>query len=591
MRIKGAFLRTRVARRVLALFALCAMVPIGALAIISYIYVSNQLESQSKNRLRQASKLASDGMLERLHFLETGLTAVTIDQSNETSALSKSLDGRARSLTLQDGQGTTRSLAGPLIQVPQLSSAQREHLEHGRTVLTTRQTASGVSLLLARSVDSKQHGRSNVWAEVEPNYLWRIGDEDVAGLLPDTEICVFTSTELPVYCSGPFASSIVEALKRRRWTGDADTQEAGDRSFEWSDGEGGEAYLAAYRSVFLRYGYAEHDWTVVVSESKTNVLGPMASFKRTFPFVLLLALWFVLLLSNTQIRKSMDPLVELQEGTKRITAKDFTTPVEVKSGDEFEDLAASFNAMAYRLEKQFSALNAINEIDCAVLSARETNSIIDTVLSRTSSVLACDAVSICVEPPHGDGTEWQMVAVDVTEGQRLMKLVSLPTSEADELRAKPDHAFMNGRSATPAYLNIPAFALRGIESFPCVAHVSAWQTRGRHLAWVRRNAETQRRRSRPSTPVGRSGRRGTLQCPFDRGARPTQLGNAQSTSSNDRRQVAMDRRAFRTCHGDGHGDCKRTRCGRRAAGLITSRRPASRHRKDRRAGFSAKQAW
>ena len=105
MGLKGAFLRTRVARRVLALFALCALVPIGALALFSYVYVSNQLETQSRNRLRQASKLASDGLLERLFFLETGLNAVSLTLGEGSSELNQSLEGRVRSLMVQAPAG------------------------------------------------------------------------------------------------------------------------------------------------------------------------------------------------------------------------------------------------------------------------------------------------------------------------------------------------------------------------------------------------------------------------------------------------------------------------------------------------------
>ena len=51
--------RTKVARRIFMLFILCAIVPIAALALISYAAVRKQLLEQSQFRLRQECKDAA----------------------------------------------------------------------------------------------------------------------------------------------------------------------------------------------------------------------------------------------------------------------------------------------------------------------------------------------------------------------------------------------------------------------------------------------------------------------------------------------------------------------------------------------------
>ena len=57
----------------------------------------------------------------------------------------------------------------------------------------------------------------------------------------------------------------------------------------------------------------------------------------------------VTLLSVTQIRRFMGPLEKLRDGTRRIGNREFDTKVDVTSGDEFEQLADSFNEMSGRL--------------------------------------------------------------------------------------------------------------------------------------------------------------------------------------------------------------------------------------------------
>ena len=66
-------LQTRVARRIFLLFFLCALMPIGALATLSYYHVARQLRDQGQQRLQQATKSVGMGMVERLSLVEAEL--------------------------------------------------------------------------------------------------------------------------------------------------------------------------------------------------------------------------------------------------------------------------------------------------------------------------------------------------------------------------------------------------------------------------------------------------------------------------------------------------------------------------------------
>ena len=120
----------------------------------------------------------------------------------------------------------------------------------------------------------------------------------------------------------------------------------------------------------------------------------MADFKRIFALVVTLALLVVLLLSVTQIRREMVPLGQLQEGTGRVAEGGFDTRVDIKSGDEFEELAHSFNSMAERIEKQFHTLQTNNRIDRAILSSLEIEEIVSTLTAELRSVLPYEAACV-----------------------------------------------------------------------------------------------------------------------------------------------------------------------------------------------------
>jgi putative nucleotidyltransferase with HDIG domain len=206
-------------------------------------------------------------------------------------------------------------------------------------------------------------------------------------------------------------------------------------------------------------------WTVVVSESKSSVVLEITDFTKRFIPVIGLALFVVAFLSNVQIRKSMDPLVELQAGTRRIAQRDFATQVHVTSKDEFQDLAASFNSMSGRLNKQFHALSAINDIDRAVLSALDTDTIIDSVLQGTRNVLACDGVSVSLSPADGAGPHWDLVAVDGTLDAKVQQDILISPDEEEELLVNRDHFTVNATNGRRAYLDVPGFIEKGIDSF------------------------------------------------------------------------------------------------------------------------------
>jgi putative nucleotidyltransferase with HDIG domain len=458
-RLNAAFLRTKVARRVLGLFIICALVPIGAMSVISYRSVSAQLHKQSSDRLSQTSRSLVDGVLERLQFIdgELGIIAATVrglPAGRAVSALSGSELGSRASWVALVVRDTMVPLLGEPSTIPLLDGPTRENLIAGYSSLTTDTAQTQPGILIARAVESSRPADGTVWAEIDANYLF--AGREGAALPLEMELCVFDQLLRTLYCSSPVQARLRSAM--------LDASATGHRgSFEWNAGH--EDHLASYRSVFLRAEYAAADWTLVLSESRATVLAPMASFKQLFLPVTLLAVWVVLLLSNVQIRRSMEPLVELKEGTQRVARRDFGQSVQVSSGDEFEDLAASFNNMAHRLGRQFSALTAINEIDRAVLSAFDREVIIDTLLRRAREVLACDGIAVCVAVDNGSEPCWTTVVAGLAGGTRLVKQLSPGPTELAELSDNPDYLITNGNGRKRSYLQLEPFTTHGLGHF------------------------------------------------------------------------------------------------------------------------------
>jgi putative nucleotidyltransferase with HDIG domain len=439
-----AFLRTRVGRRILGLFMLSALVPVAMVGFIAYQRVGSQLEEQSRARVFQASKTHGMAIIERLHFLETELKtaadALRADPLSEAGSpweTLAALRSRFRSLVVETEAGPI-VLGGRLgVQLPTgLSPADSTHLASGKALMEEDRATR--TLFVAVPMDQGDLARGILWGEVEPAYLWR---PDLAD--PDTHLCVLSGVGHVLFCLTPRYTRAMESAFRGQQQGVGGT-------FEWLYEK--ERFLAGYWPMFLSYEYKAAGWTVISSEPRSLALAPMANFRRTFPLILVLTLVAVFLLSNVQIRRSMDPLLRLQEGTKRIAASEFDVPVEVTSRDEFEDLAGSFNAMSRTLGKQFNTLTVINQIDQAVLSSLDAETIIDSVLSRFGEVIPCDAMSITVGPVR-DGDPWKYVAVATVERYRITRDIHLTTEELRELEESEDHLILGRHMGLRSYLN------------------------------------------------------------------------------------------------------------------------------------------
>jgi signal transduction histidine kinase len=344
---------SRVARRTFVLFVTCALLPVSVLAILAFRQVTSELHEQSQRQLQQASKGVAMNLLQRLLAAEAaiGTTAERADQVRGVEA-----ERPVAGVLLAVGDGAPRLLAGEMDRPPTLTPQQQARAATGKTVLSTERDAEGrVRFFVSRALDRTHPERGILYGAVNPAYLWSIQDE--AGLQPGVKLIVLDESGHLLFSS--FGPTRALPGSVTGWTGH---RTAGH--FEWDDGA--VRYIATHWSLFLQATFSTPRWTIILTQPKSDVLAPIARFTRTFLLVALLTVLMVLLLSVRQIRKSLTPLEQLQEGTRRLATGDLETRVEVVSRDEFEDLATSFNLMARQLERQFDALAMRREIGAAL---------------------------------------------------------------------------------------------------------------------------------------------------------------------------------------------------------------------------------
>jgi putative nucleotidyltransferase with HDIG domain len=449
MKLETTFLRSRVARRIFMLFVCCAVVPIGALAVLSFNRVEKQLSEIGQKRLHHANKAVAIAIFERLLFLEDEMKVLASKYSTKSNHIlppppeefGEHLKERFKGLTIVTDRGTMIPLFGHIPNIPELTPQQSQHIRSGGTLVSSKYHSDlTLEMLMAMALDSKNHRHEILVGQLNPAYLWMTSVENP--LLPMTELCILDESNHVLLSSFPGPVSFPEKVTlqmSRSMLG----------QFEWAHEE--KEYMASYRSITLHADIWSPKWTVVLSESKSDVLAPAAHFKKIFPLTLLLSLWVVLLLSIVQIRKSLIPLEKLQEGTRRIATQDFNSRVEIKSDDEFEELAVSFNAMASRLGKQFNALTTMGEIDRAILSALDTEKIVDVVLTHIRDIFPCDHISVTLLDSSTPITG-RIYIGNGNGNERTIEAIVLKLEEIQILSDHPESLLIELGEVVPSYL-------------------------------------------------------------------------------------------------------------------------------------------
>lgn len=381
--------KSKLARRFAWLFILCAFLPTLVLILVAYEKVSSQMLGQSVDKIVRNTKTYGLSLFDRLTRIGDQLMFVKRVLEVEgvgNERLVKTIP--PETLELFDGVGFLEEsgrfieLIGK-IELP--NGKAMKDFSAGKpgqvSIYTDKTLAGSVRVFVSCGIQSPKTGKGVIIGVINIPRLWGVGT--VPLLPPATELAVYDQDgEILI---GTFASP------GNRFN-EVVTFDSGKnlRNFEYS--HDGERHMAGLWTLFLQSKFEAGSWQIVLSQSEEYLLASLEDFKRNLILVITLGLLIIMLLSMYFIRKGLAPLGELKKRTRQIAEKDFTSEVSVNSGDEFEELADSFNIMSRQLQKQFSALEAIDRIDRAILSSLKLPEVINTTLQMVRDFFSCDTI-------------------------------------------------------------------------------------------------------------------------------------------------------------------------------------------------------
>jgi diguanylate cyclase (GGDEF)-like protein len=391
--------RRGVARQFLLVFLIGSLLPLAVLAGLAYTSVTAELRRQTEERLHHASKAAGMAVLRELLDLDEALRA-----------------GESRGDRLVDLRS---SLRGSVVGVTTVDLSARPPDELARL-------RAGESLLLSGEGPAPRlvlvvvgpNRRSPLSVEVATEGLLAAAADAVS---PTASVCLAYGHAGVIGCAGPEADLLPQGAP-------VPVAEPGPFRFE----RGGEGYLAHLWLLPLRPSFGADALLVAAAEPVSEVFAPIAQFRVAFPLTVALAFLVAVVLVSNQIRRRLGPLRQLQELARRVGHADFDVAVRIASGDEFEELGASFNQMAARLREHFQTLAALISVDRAILGAQEEPALVDAVLRQAPELYPSDGVGLFAREADGSLGLWiQRGAAPVEH----LRLDAFSPEEAEQLRS------------------------------------------------------------------------------------------------------------------------------------------------------------
>lgn len=139
-------------------------------------------------------------------------------------------------------------------------------------------------------------------------------------------------------------------------------------SSEFADSQSRQSYVGAYAPVYSLGG------AVVILQSRDEAYEASGRMKKTAALVVSLVVLISIFSATLMARRLTLPLFALARGAEAVARGDFHAEVSVKTGDELQDLAETFNRMIGQL-RNYSEL----QVDRIIAEQRKTGAILYSI--------------------------------------------------------------------------------------------------------------------------------------------------------------------------------------------------------------------
>jgi len=238
-RRRRSVLQSKVARRILMLFVLCALIPVGTVAVVVLTRSSARMRKDGMRQLQRACKARAMAVYERLQLLDAEMRmSIAGGQLSFDGVPGGRSHPRPLPLARISATEPTDPMFGSSGIPPSLSEEQWAHLGRGKPLIVKAPARSQrFSTFLVRALDAERARDATLWIAVT--------GEDLIDF--DTMISTRRLSILDGYGTPIETARSAPSLIRQAAAAPADSSRG---TFEWTDG--GEPSVGCYWSLFLK---------------------------------------------------------------------------------------------------------------------------------------------------------------------------------------------------------------------------------------------------------------------------------------------------------------------------------------------------
>lgn len=381
-------------RRIFLAVLVSALLPILALASITYSNVKERLDHEVAQRLRHASKNAGMALLNHLNNLDNDLSLAA--RTSEVDA------GGFTSLPRDSFRLLQKNLlqiyacpAGPSLpqqaEGPQLSNSGLARLATGKPWLEYQHPDSHQLQLWLWTNGQDRNGRK----------VYLAGQIDLAQLqdfalgfappLASLQLTNFNLVPLQNQQTAPIFNPLNLRTDRHAASGLV-TATNGDQEEE----------LFNYWQLFLKGRFGSPSWYILIGEKHGEAYASLYRFRNYVILTCALTLWFIMLASSILTRRTLEPLNALKESVRQLSSGQFDNLPVISSRDEFQDLGECFTQMATTIASQIDRQKQMAGTVRNILAALDEQKVVHALLHGLGQIVKADLGSLILFPPNPD---------------------------------------------------------------------------------------------------------------------------------------------------------------------------------------------
>lgn len=372
MNISGTFLKSKISQRIAILLLLAATIPTLLITGLTYHTIKQLITDHDHKSLVDTSQNYALSTFANLKFARTTLQQFSNSMHNDSwQLLNLEKSTTFRSIVQISTNGNILNQYG----VSTLSLKMRQDIltniaghQARLMILESSNTNQDPVINLVMPRINNGQVESILIAQINPDYLW--GEKsDYPSSINACVHQISADKKTRLFCS----NNAVTAQNN------SNTQMNDFGAWE----------------LFLHAEFYNDPWIFETNRLYSATTKGLWNFigSNSYIGITMLSLLMVGLLSLIQIRRTMVPLENLIDGTRRISKGHFA-PIKVDGKSEFSELTNAFNNMSSDIKRQLDTLQSLSTIDRELISKLDIEKLADQVINRIQQLKPGVSISI-----------------------------------------------------------------------------------------------------------------------------------------------------------------------------------------------------